>query len=172
MCCKVATALVALLFFCFAPGVLPEVANRETHHVAVVKRPASTGSGHPTEAVNYAARPFTADEKEAFAASPLVLCARSSRDAASGRTKPWIKLTAPGGEPVHINVDQIASVRHDTEMLGANTEVNLANGKFQRVRENVEQVMQLISATSDAQGNEDCLSAAFVLHRFDLTAPS
>jgi hypothetical protein len=172
MSCKVATALVALLFFCFPPAVLPEAANRETNHAAVVKRPASTVSGHPTEAVNYAARPFTADEKEAFAASPLVLCARSSRDAGAGRTRPWIKLTAPGGEPVHINVDQIASVRHDTEMPGANTEVNLASGKFQRVRENVEQVMQLISATSVAQENEDRPSLALVCSGSILTQTS
>ena len=75
---------------------------------------------------------------------------------------PWIKLTAPGGEPVHINVDQIASVRRDTETPGADTEVNLASGKFQRVQENVEQVMQLISATSDAQENEDRPGAALV----------
>ena len=174
MCCKVATALVAVLVFYSSPIVLPDAGTRETNHAAAVKRPASTASDRATEAVSYAPRTFISEEKEAFAASPLVRCARSGRGAGRGKTKLWIKLTAPGGEPVHINVDQIASVRSDTEMemSGANTQVDLASGKFQRVRENVEQVMQLISATSDAQGNEDCLSAAFVLHRFDLTAPS
>jgi hypothetical protein len=164
MSCKVATALVALLFFCFPPIGLPDAGNRETNHAAVVKRPASTASDRATEAVSYAARTHTSDEKEAFAASPLVRCARSGRGAGRGKTKLWIKLTAPGGEPVHINVDQIASVRSDTEMemSGANTQVDLASGKFQRVRENVEQVMQLISATSDAQENDDRPGAALV----------
>jgi hypothetical protein len=119
-------------------------------------------SDRPTEAVSYAARTFPADEKEAFAASPLLPCARSSRGAGGGGTKHWIKLTAPGGEPVHINVDQIASIRPDIEMSGANAQVDLASGKFQRVRENVEQVMQLISATSDAQEDDDRPGAALV----------
>ena len=167
MSCKVAPALAALLVFCFSAIVLPDAGNRETNHAAVVKRPASTAPDRATEAVSYAARTFTSDVREAFAASLLVPCARSSRGAGGGKTKPWIKLTAPGGEPVHINVGQVASVRSDTEMSGANTQVDLASGKFQRVRENVEQVMRLISATSDAQGNEDRLSAALALHRFD-----
>jgi uncharacterized protein YlzI (FlbEa/FlbD family) len=155
MSCKVAPALAALLVFCSSPIALPDAGNRETNHAAVVKRPASTASDRATEAVSYAARTHTSDEKEAFAASPLVRCARSGRGAGRGKTKLWIKLTAPAGEPVHINVDQIASVRSDTEMSGANTQVDLASGKFQRVRENVEQVMQLISTTSDALENDD-----------------
>jgi hypothetical protein len=155
MSCKVAPALAALLVFCSSPIALPDAGNRETNHAAVVKRPASTASDRATEAVSYAARTFTSDVREAFAASLLVPCARSSRGAGGGKTKPWIKLTAPGGEPVHINVGQVASVRSDTEMSGANTQVDLASGKFQRVRENVEQVMQLISTTSDAQENDD-----------------
>jgi hypothetical protein len=161
MSCKVAPALVALLVFCFSPIVLPGAGNPETNHAAVVKRPASTTSDRATEAVSYAARTFSADEKEAFAASPLVPRARSRRGACGG-TKDWIKLTAPGGEPVHINVDQMASIRPDTEMSGANTQVDLASGKFQRVRENVEQVMQLISATSHARENDDRPGATLV----------
>ena len=164
MSCKVAPALAALLISCSSPIGLPDAGNRETNHAAVVKRPASTTSDRATEAVSYAARTHTSDEKEVFVASPLVRCARSGRGAGGGKTKLWIKLTAPGGEPVHINVDQIASVRSDTEMemSGANTQVDLASGKFQRVRENVEQVMQLISATSDAQENDDRPGAALV----------
>jgi uncharacterized protein YlzI (FlbEa/FlbD family) len=162
MSCKVAPALAALLVFCFSSIVLPDAGNRETNHAAVVKRPASTASDRATEAVSYAARPFASDVREAFAASRLVPCALSGRGAGRVKTKPWIKLTAPGGEPVHINVDQIASVRLDSEMSGANTQVDLASGKFQRVRENVEQVMQLISATSDAQENDGRPGAALV----------
>ena len=162
MSCKVAPALAALLVFCSSPIVLPDAGKRETNHAAIVKRPASTASDRATEAVSYAPRTFISDEKEAFAASPLVPCVQSSRGGGGRKTKPWVKLTAPGGEPVHINVDQIASVRSDTEMSGANTQVDLASGKFQRVRENVEQVMQLISATSDARENDDRPGAALV----------
>jgi hypothetical protein len=71
-------------------------------------------------------------------------------------------LTGPGGEPVHINVEQITSVKSDTEVSGARTQLDLASGKFQRVKENVEQVMQLISATSDARENEETPSEGLI----------
>ena len=72
MSCKVAPALVAVLVFYSSPIVLPDAGTRETNHAAAVKRPASTASDRATEAVSYAARTHTSDEKEAFAASPLV----------------------------------------------------------------------------------------------------
>ena len=67
-----------------------------------------------------------------------------------------------GGEPIHINVEQIASIRSDTEIPGARTQLDLASGKFQGVQENVEQVMQLISAISDARENEETPSAGLI----------
>jgi uncharacterized protein YlzI (FlbEa/FlbD family) len=76
-------------------------------------------------------------------------------------------LTEPGGDPVHINVEQIASIRSDTELPGARTKLDLASGKSQRVQENVEQVMQLISATSDARENDETPGAAPKLRRFN-----
>jgi hypothetical protein len=81
-------------------------------------------------------------------------------------------LTGPGGEPVHINVEQITSVKSDTEISGARTQLDLASGKFQRVKENVEQVMQLISATSDARENEETPSVGLIcVGSFDRPLP-
>ena len=120
-----------------------------------------------TWAVNDAAKPFDAEEKGAFAAPPLVPSARFCRGGSSGRTRPWIELTGPDGEPVHINVEQIVSIRSGTEIPGARTQLDLASGKFQGVQENVEQVMQLISATSDARENDETPSAAPKLRRFN-----
>jgi len=81
------------------------------------------------------------------------------RGGSPGRTMSWIKLTGPGGEPVHINVAQITSVRSDAEIPGARTQLDLASGKFQRVREDLKQVMQLISATLDARENDETADA-------------
>src|SRR5262249_18025606 len=95
-------------------------------------------------------------------ASPIVSRARSRPRRRAGTTRSWVKLTAPGGEPVHINVEQVTSVRPDTEMPGAKTQLDLTSGRFQRVRENVDQVMQMISASSDAEQNDDRPGAALV----------
>jgi hypothetical protein len=85
--------------------------------------------------------------------------APSGRGGSPGRTMPWIKLTGPGGEPVHINVAQITSIRADAEIPGARTQLDLSTGKFQRVREDLKQVMQLISATLDARENDETADA-------------
>jgi hypothetical protein len=52
-------------------------------------------------------------------------------------------------------VGQVTSVRSDTQIPGARAQLDLASGKFQGVQENVEQVIQLISATSGAGENEE-----------------
>ena len=119
-----------------------------------------------TWAVNDVAKPFNAEEKGSFAASPFVPGAPFGRGGSSGRTKPWVELTEPGGGPVYINVEQIASIRSDTEIPGARTQIDLASGRFQRVQETVEHVMRLISATSDARESETP-SAALKLGRFN-----
>jgi hypothetical protein len=67
----------------------------------------------------------------------------------------WIKLTEPGGKLIHINVEQVTSVRADTQIPGARAQLDLASGKFQGVQENVEQIMQLISAISGARENDE-----------------
>jgi uncharacterized protein YlzI (FlbEa/FlbD family) len=162
------TALIALLVFGVPSVVLAETNNRTSHHDLFVQRPmSSTMFNGRTRAVNDTAKPFNAEEKGSFAASPLVPSAAFCRGGSSGRTKPWIELTGPGGEPVHINVVQIVSIRSDTEVPGARTQLDLASGKFQGVQETVEQVMQLISATSDARENDETPSAAPTLRRFN-----
>jgi uncharacterized protein YlzI (FlbEa/FlbD family) len=160
---RASTALIALLVFGFPLAVLADTNSRTGHHGLFVM---STMFGS-TRAVNDAAKPFNAGETGSFAAALLVPSAPFCRGGNSGRPKPWIELTEPGGAPVHINVEQIASIRSDTEIPGARTALDLASGKFQRVRENVEQVMQLISATSDARENDETPGAAPNLRRFN-----
>jgi hypothetical protein len=63
---------------------------------------------------------------------------------------------APGGKLIHINVEQITSVRSDTQIPGAQTQLDFASGKLQGVQENVDEVMQLISVTAAALANDEC----------------
>jgi len=163
----VSTALIALLAFGFQSVVLADANSRTGRHGLFVQRPMSAVFDGHAWAVNDAAKPFNAEEKGAFAASPFVPSAPFCRGGSSGRTMRWIELTEPSGEPVHINVEQIASIRSDTEIPGARTKLDLASGKSQRVRENVEQVMQLISATPDAREVDDTPRAAPRLCRFN-----
>jgi uncharacterized protein YlzI (FlbEa/FlbD family) len=167
MPCTASTALIAVLVLGFPSVVLADANNRTGHRGLFVQRAMSTIFNGRTWAVYDAAKPFNGEEKGSFAASPLVPSAPLCRGGSSGRTKPWIELTEPGGEPVHINVEQIASIRPDTEIPGARTQLDLVSGKFQRVQENVEQVMQLISATSDARENDETPTAAPKLRRFN-----
>jgi hypothetical protein len=148
---KGTTALAALLVFGTASVVLADTNNRTDYLVA--QRPVlMTMSNGRTEAVNDAARAFTTEEKSSFAAPQRT----------TGRTMAWIKLTEPGGKLIHINVEQVTSVRSDTQIPGARAQLDLTSGKFQGVQENVEQVMQLISATSGAHENGEIPSAALI----------
>ena len=162
-----ATALIVLLVFDFPSVVLADANNRTGHHDLLVQRPMSMMFNGRTWAVNDAAKPFNVEGKGSFAASPLMPSAPFCRGGSSGRTKPWIELTGPGGDPVHINVVQIVSIRSDTEIPGARTQLDLASGKLQGVQETVEQVMQLISATSDARENDETPSIAPKSRRFN-----
>jgi hypothetical protein len=96
------------------------------------------------------------------AASQLALAQSPSfcRGGITGRTMIWIKLTEPGGKLIHINVEHVTSVRSDTQIPGARAQLDLTSGKFQGVQENVEQVMQLISATPGARENDETPNAA------------
>jgi hypothetical protein len=114
-------------------------------------------SNDRTAVVNDAAKPFTSEEKPSFAASRLavVRSAPFCPDGIAGRSKAWIKLTEPGGKLIHINVEHVTSVRSDTQIPGARAQLDLTSGKFQGVQENVEQVMQLISATAGAREKDE-----------------
>jgi hypothetical protein len=70
-------------------------------------------------------------------------------------TTVWIKLTEPGGSVIHVNLEQITSIRSTTQVPGARAQLDLASGKFQGVQEDVEEVMRLISAVSGARERDD-----------------
>jgi hypothetical protein len=146
-------ALAALLVFGTASAVLADTNNRIDYHGLVAQRPVlTTTSNGRTGAVNDAARAFPTEEKSSFAAPQRI----------AGRTTAWIKLTEPGGKLIHINVEHVTSVRSDTQIPGARAQLDLTSGKFQGVQENVEQVMQLISATSSTHEDGEIPSAALI----------
>ena len=60
---------------------------------------------------------------------------------------PWIKLTEPNGNLIHINVAQVISVRADTQIPGAYAELSMTSGKIHGVQEKVDDVMRLIADT-------------------------
>jgi hypothetical protein len=115
-------------------------------------------SNDRTGAVNHAVEPFTAEENAWFAApqSTLVQSAPFCVRGVTGTRMAWIKLTEPGGKLIHINVDQVTSVRSDTQIPGAKSQLDLTSGKFQGVQENVDLVMQLITATAGPRANDEC----------------
>jgi stage V sporulation protein SpoVS len=152
------TALAALLFLGSASAILADTDNRTYYHDSVVRRAVSVtvSNGH-NGAVNHAVKPVTAEEKAWFIAPQLDLvqtapfCDRGITDT----TMTWIKLTEPGGKLIHINVEQVTSVRSNTQIPGAKAQLDLASGKLQGVQENVDQVMQLISAAAGARANDE-----------------
>ena len=70
-------------------------------------------------------------------------------------TTVWIKLTEPGGNVLHVNLEQITSIRSTTQVPGARAQLDFASGKFQGVQEDVEEVMRLISAAANARERDD-----------------
>jgi uncharacterized protein YlzI (FlbEa/FlbD family) len=70
-------------------------------------------------------------------------------------TTVWIKLTEPGGNAIHVNLEQITSIRSTTQVPGARAQLDFASGKFQGVQEDVDEVMQLISAAANARERDD-----------------
>ena len=149
---KATMGLAALLVFGTASVVLADTNNRTDYHGLVAQRPVLMTMSNGRMAVNDAGRPFTTEEKSSFAAPQRI----------AGRTTAWIKLTEPGGKLIHINVEHVTSVRSDTQIPGARTQLDLTSGKFQGVQENVEQVMQLISATSGTHENGEIPSAVLI----------
>jgi hypothetical protein len=131
--------LAALLVFGTASAVFADTPSR-------------TMSNDRIAAVNDAA-----SEKEPFVASQLGLLESAffCRGGSTGGAAVWVKLTEPGGKPIHINLEHITSVRSATQVPGARAQLDLASGKFQGVQQDVEEVMQLISAASGARGNDN-----------------
>jgi hypothetical protein len=153
---KATTALAVLLVFGTASVVWADANNRTDYHGSFAHRPVPMMSNGRTGAVIDAAKSFTTEEKASLAPSQLAL----ARGGTTGRTMVWIKLTEPGGKLIFINVEHVTSVRSDTQIPGARAQLDLTSGKFQGVQENVEQVMQLISATPGSGENDETPSAA------------
>ena len=149
---KATRALAAVLFFCTTSVVWADGNNQNNGLFA--QRPMAIASNGRTS-VNEVAKPFTTEERPSLAASQPA----SARDGTTGRTTTWIKLTEPGGKPIHINVEHVTSVRSDTQIPGAKAQLDLTSGKFQGVQEDVERVMQLIS-TPGAREDDETPSAA------------
>ena len=107
-------------------------------------------------AVNYEQKPSKAEEKAGFGTPQLALAERAPFcRPGKDTTMAWIKLTVPGGNLIHINVEHVTSVRSDTQIPGAKAQLDLASGKLQGVQENVDQVMQLgIGGLDVVQGND------------------
>ena len=158
---KTATTLAVLLVFGTASAALADANNGTGYLGSSGQRPVAMMSNGRTGAVNDGAGPFTNEKNDSFAASQPVLAQNAPfRRRITGKTIVWIKLTEPGGKLIHINVEHVTSVRSDTQIPGARAQLDLTSGKFQGVQENVEQVMQLISAAPGARENDETPSAA------------
>ena len=152
---KVTAALVVLI----ALGPASIVLADRTHHRGLSGQFPVLMSNDRTRAILEVASPFIAEEKAWSAASPSApVRSIPRRDGMAGGTMIWIKLTEPGGKPIHINVEQVTAVRPDTQVPGAQSQLDLASGKFQGVREDAEQVMKLISATSSPRENDETVA--------------
>ena len=101
---------------------------------------------------------FGKDRRKVEFGTPQLALAESAPFCRPGTdtTLAWIKLTVPGGNLIHINVEHVTSVRFDTQIPGAKAQLDLTSGKLQGVQENVDQVMQLIMGTAGSLANGEC----------------
>ena len=153
------SVLVALFFFGSASSVLAGTPLGSDHYGSAAPQGASVvRSDDRTGAMNRAAKPVTAKEKAWSVPSQLSLVpsALVCHHGITDSTMVWIKLTTPGGGLIYINLEHVTSIRSDTQVLGANAQLDLVSGKFQGVLEDVEQVMQLITAAAAARANGEC----------------
>jgi hypothetical protein len=156
---KIKTVLCALLFFGCASSVLAGT-NPGNDYLGLVAARRAVPVAVSTDRIRVLIRtvkPVIAEEKAWLVPPrPAVVLGAPLCHGIAGSTMVWIKLTEPGGGMIHINVEQITSIRSDTQVLGANAQLDLTSGKFQGVRENVDQVMQMITAAAGARANGEC----------------
>jgi hypothetical protein len=151
---KATTALAALLVLGTASVVWADANNRPDGSFA--QRPVSMVSNGRTGVVNDAGKPLIAEKDRLFVPlQPDLAQGAPFRRGTTGETVVWIKLTEPGGKLIHINLEHVTSVRSATVIPGARAQLDLTSGKFQGVQEDVEQIMQLISGTTDARENDE-----------------
>jgi hypothetical protein len=153
---KAATALTILLVFGTSSTVLADANDPADYLSSFDKAPVAIRSNDRTRAVNTVAEPFASEKNASFAASQPAL---AQRPPFRKTTIVWIKLTEPGGNLIHINLEHITSVRSTTLIPSARAQLDLASGKFQGVQETVEEVMQLISAVPGARENDETPNA-------------
>src|SRR5262249_26263882 len=156
---KATATLAALLVFGTASAALGDANNRTGYLSSFDQRSVPMESKGRTGAMNDAANPLTTEKNASFAASPALAQSARFRRRITGKTIVWIKLTEPGGNPIHINLEHITSVRSASLIPRASAQLDLTSGKFQGVLESVEQVMQLISAAPGARENDEIPSA-------------
>lgn len=156
MLSKITTVLSSLLLFGSASSALAGSHTRGDYYYDLIasRRAVSTALSLDRAGVlGRTAGPVIAEEKAWLnVPRPAVVQTAPVCHATAGSTLVWIKLTAPGGGSIHINLDQVTSVRSDTQIPGANAQLDLTSGKFQGVREDVDQVMQMITFAASRAG--------------------
>ena len=159
---KAATTLAVLLVLGTSSAVLADANNRTDYQGSYGQCPVSMMSVGRTEAVNDVAKSFTTEKNASSGASQSVRAQVAPfRRRVTGKTIGWIKLTEPGGQPIHINLEHLTAVRSAITLNPrARAQLDFTSGKFQGVRESVEQIMRLIAAAPGARENEETPSAA------------
>ena len=155
---KTKTILAALFVVGSVASVWADVDEGVKHRGSVASRTLSPAiSNDHTAALSRAKISFAADQVVSLAAPPQPVPALGAPLCRRGVTEmAWIKLTEPSGKPIHISVEQVTTVRSDTQIPGARAQLDLASGKIQGVQENVEQVMQLIAASAGPRPFDNC----------------
>src|SRR5262245_716064 len=159
MSIKLKTVLVALALFgsalsAFADGNFENDQFGSTNPRRAVPVTTSNDGSRPP---NRATKPADRAETSFVPAQPALLpSAPLCRHAVTDGRMAWVTLTTPGGGAIHINVEQVTSVRSDTQIPGAKAQLDVASGKLQGVVENVERVMQLIVVAASAVANDQC----------------
>ena len=160
MLSKIMTVLSTLIFFGSASSALAGSHTRGDYYYDLIASRRAVSAALPLDRAGVLGRvvePVIAEEKAWIAVPrPAVVQTAPVCHAITGSTLVWIKLTAPGGGPIHINVEQVTSVRSDTQIPGANAQLDLTSGKFQGVREDVDQVMQMITTAAGVRANGEC----------------
>jgi hypothetical protein len=147
---KAAVALAAPLVFAAAVA-FADTSNRTGDRSPFVAAAVSQSPADRTAAVRNAV-----NGKESLAASQFALF-KSAFFCRGGLdlTTVWIKLTEPGGKAIHVNLEQVTSIRSTTQVPGAGAQLDFASGKFQGVQEDIEEIMRLISAAANARERDD-----------------
>ena len=147
---KAAVVLAAPLVFATALA-FADTPSRSADRAPFVAQAVSKAPVDPLAALIDAA-----NGKEALAASRRALL-QSAFFCRGGidLTTVWIKLTEPGGKAIHVNLEQITSIRSTTQVPGARAQLDFVSGKFQGVQEDVDEVMRLISAAANARERDD-----------------